>query len=195
MNPAVTRLLPPATELQLQEFLRKSGSALSLTEALVAAVKFWIEREQAAAQPVRGHQWKLLFLPERTRVRMQYDECWYSAEVIGDDLMYQGQPVSPHQMTQAVAGDGRNAWRDLWIRFPGEKNWACAAQLRARLQKRAATTPPTPTEAMANAAQTMSNALNAALVLIEHVDLQSRNTLERRLPKSRRDYDELDDIH
>ena len=194
MNPRGTRLLPPATELQLEEFLRKSGSTLSLTEALVAAVKLWIEREKASAQPSRGYQWKMLFLPEGTRVRMQYEEDWHSAEVVGDDLMYRGRPVSPHQLTQAVAGDGRNAWRDLWIRFPGEKNWACAAQLRTRLQKRAATTPPTPEEAMANAAKTMSNALNAALVLIEHVDLQSRNTLERRLPKNRREYDELDDI-
>ncbi|MEV4779123.1 hypothetical protein [Burkholderia sp. LMU1-1-1.1] len=195
MNPRETRSLPPATELQLEEFLRKSGSALSLTEALVAAVKLWIEREKANAQPLRGYQWKILFLPEGTRVRMQYEEDWHSAEVLGDELMYRGRPVSPHQLTQAVAGDVRNAWRDLWIRFPGEKNWACAAQLRARLQKRAATTPPTPAEAMAKAAQTMSNALNAALVLIEHVDLQCRNTLERRLPKSRREYDELEDIH
>ena len=194
MNPRGTRLLPPATELQLEEFLRKSGSSLSVTEALVAAVKLWIEREKANAQPSRGYQWKMLFLPEGTRIRMQYEEDWHSAEVVGDDLMYRGRPVSPHQLTQAVAGDGRNAWRDLWIRFPGEKNWACAAQLRTRLQKRAATTPPTPEEAMANAAKTMSNALNAALVLIEHVDLQSRNTLERRLPKNRREYDELDDI-
>ena len=195
MNPAQTRLLPPATELLLEEFLHKSCNTLSVTEALVAAINLWIERERAAALPTRGYQWKMLFLPTGTRVRMQYDETWHSAEVVGDDLMYQGRPVSPHQLTQEVAGDGRNAWRDLWIRFPGERNWACAAQLRARLQKRAAIPPPTPVEAMANAAKTMSNALNAALVLIEHVDLQSRNTLERRLPKSRREYDELEDIH
>ena len=195
MNPAQTRLLPPATELRLEEFLRKSGNALSMTEALVAAVNLWIEREQTASLPTRGYQWKILFLPEGTRVRMQHDETWHSAEVMGDDLMYRGRPVSPHRLTLEVAGDGRNAWRDLWIRFPGEKNWACAAQLRARLQKRAAIAPPTPAEAMANAAKTMSNALNAALVLIEHVDLQSRNTLERRLPKNRREYDELEDVH
>jgi len=195
MNPRGTRSLPPAAERQLEEFLRKSGSSLSLAEALAAAVNLWIEREKAHAQPSRGYQWKILFLPEGTRVRMQYDEDWHSAEVVGDDLIYRGHPVSPHQLTQAVAGDGRNAWRDLWIRFPGEKNWACAAQLRAGLQKRAATTPPTPAEAMANAAQTMSNALNAALVLIEHVDLQCQNTLERRLPKNRREYDQLEDLH
>ena len=195
MAPARTRNLPPATLLELKTFLRESGSPLSVTEALVAAVRLWIERAQSAAQPARGYQWKLLFLPEGTLARMHHAERWHVAQVVGDELIYQGEAVSPHQLTQEVAGDGRNAWRDLWIRFPGEKNWACAAQLRARLQKRAATPPPTPVEAMANAAKTMSNALNAALVLIEHVDLQSRNTLERRLPKSRREYDELEDIH
>jgi hypothetical protein len=194
MVPAAIRLLPPTTELRLQQFLRQRGDPVSLTQALVAAVDLWIAHELAADQPIRGYQWKMLFLPERTLMRMQYDEDWHSAEVIGDELVYRGRPVSPHQLTQAVAGDGRNAWRDLWIRFPGEKNWTCAAQLRARLQQRANAAPPTPAEAMANAAKTMSNALNAALVLIEHVDLQSRNTLERRLPKSRRDYDKLEDV-
>ena len=193
MVPAQACMLPPASQLRLEQFLRNSSHPLSLTEALVAAVNQWIEREQAGEQPVDGYQWKQLFLPEKTLVRMQYDDDWHHAEVIGDELVYRGRPVSPHQMTQAIAGDGRNAWRDLWIRFPGEKNWSCAAHLRARLQKRAATAPPTPAEALANAAKTMSNALNAALALIEHVDHQSRNTLERRMPKNRRDYDQLDD--
>ena len=46
MNPRQTRLLPPATEPQLEEFLRKSASSLSVTEALVAAAKLRIEREK-----------------------------------------------------------------------------------------------------------------------------------------------------
>ena len=195
MNPASTRYLPPATHLQLETFLRESGSPLSVTEAVVAAIKLWIERAQSAAQPARGYQWKMLFLPETTLVRMHYAEHWHVAKVVGDELIYQGRPVSPHQMAQEVAGDGRNAWRVLWLRFPGEKTWTNAGLLRTRLQKRATKPAPTPVEAMTAAAQTMSNALNAALVLIEHVDLQSRNTLERRLPKNRREYDELEDIH
>lgn len=195
MNPASTCYLPPATHLQLETFLRASGSPLSVTEAVVAAVKLWIERAQSAAQPARGYQWKMLFLPETTLVRMHFGETWHVAKVVGDELIYQGEPVSPHQMAQEVAGDGRNAWRVLWLRFPGEKTWTNAGLLRTRLQKRAAKPAPTPAEAMTAAAQAMSNTLNAALVLIEHVDHQARNTLERRLPKNRREYDELEDIH
>lgn len=195
MVPRRPRALPPATRLELEDFLRTSGSPLSLTEALVAAIKLWIVREQGLAEPTRGYQWKLLFLPETTLVRLCHRERWHVGKVIGDDLIYEGCPVSPHQMAHEIAGDGRNAWRVLWLRFPGEKTWTNAGQLRTRLQKRAAKPAPTPVEAMAAAAKTMSNALNTALVLIEHVDHQSRNTLERRLPKSRREYDEFDDIH
>jgi hypothetical protein len=194
MVPPRPRYLPPATLLQLETFLRETASPLSVTEAVVAAVKQWIERTHSAAYPARGYQWKLLFLPENTLVRMVHAERWHVAQVVGDELIYQGEALSPHKMAQQVAGDGRNAWRVLWLRFPGEKNWSNADLLRARLQQRAAKPAPTPAEAMTAAAETMSNALNAALVLIEHVDHQSRNTLERRVPKSRRDYDELDDL-
>ena len=195
MVPPSSRILPPATRLELENFLRANGSPLSLSEALVAAVRLWIEREQYAAQPARGYQWKLLFLPETTLVRLYHGDRWHVGKVLGDDLIYDGRPVSPHQMAQTVAGDGRNAWRVLWLRFPGEKTWTNAGLLRTRLQKRAAKLAPTPAEAMAAAARTMSDALNTALVLIEHVDHQSRNTLERRMPKSRREYDEFEDIH
>jgi hypothetical protein len=41
----------------------------------------------------------------------------------------------------------------------------------------------------------MGDALHAALVLIEHVDHQSKTLMERRLPKHRREYDELSDDH
>lgn len=62
------------------------------------------------------------------------------------------------------------------------------------MQQRAAKPAPTALEAMNAAADAMGKALDTALVLIEHVDHQSRNTLERRLPKHRRQDDLLDDI-
>ena len=41
----------------------------------------------------------------------------------------------------------------------------------------------------------MGDALKAVLVLIEHANHQSQNTLERRLPRYRCEYDTLSDIH
>lgn len=51
MVPPRPRYLPPATLLQLETFLRETASPLSVTEAVVAAVKQWIERTRSAAYP------------------------------------------------------------------------------------------------------------------------------------------------
>ena len=65
-------LCSPATRDELLAYLRESGSALSPAAALASAVKLWIARDRAAAGPERGYQWKQLFLPESTRLRMRY---------------------------------------------------------------------------------------------------------------------------
>lgn len=195
MNPRSLCAIPPAAYDELSDYLRTSGATQSPEEAVVHAIKSWIEQDRAAGMPVRGYQWKQLFLPAGTRLRMRYDDEWSSAQIVGDNLIYRGRPVSPHQMTQEVAGDGRNAWRDLWILLPGEKNWTCAATLRARVTQNAAKQPLSAADAMTSAAKAMGAALKTALVLVEHANHQSQNTLERRLPRYRREYDMLSDIH
>lgn len=97
-------------------------------------------------------------------------------------------------MTRQAIGDGRNAWRALWVLLPGHKNWANAAVLRAQLLKQAAKVPPTPAEAMSVAAKAMSDTLSIALTLVAHANHQAQNTLERRLPKYRRAWDTLEDV-
>ncbi|MET0322370.1 MAG: hypothetical protein ABW069_16745 [Duganella sp.] len=178
----------------MRDYLRESRSPLSAPEAVDRAIKLWIANERANAMPAQGYQWKQLFLPQGTRVRLRSNEMWHTAQVEGDELIYSGSAVSPHQMVQQAVGDGRNAWRDLWIRMPGQQDWSNAAVLRARLLKSAPTKPSTPADAMATAAKAMSDALMTALTLVEHANHQSRNTLERRLPRYRRDTDQMDDI-
>jgi hypothetical protein len=195
MNARRTCALAPATHTELLEFLRQSHSPLSPEQAIVCAVKAWIAKERAGVAPVRGYQWKLLFLPEGSQVRMNYSGNSYFAEVVGDEFVYRGDAVSPRQMTLEIAGDGRNAWRDLWVRLPGEKNWTRAERLRAKQEQHDARQPTSPLDAMTTAAKTMSDALTAALMLIEHVDHQSKTIMERRMPKHRREYDELTDDH
>lgn len=187
--------VPPAAYNELCDFLRQSGSPLTPAEAIANAIKLWIAKSREDAAPLRGYQWKQLFLPEATRLRVHSGDNWHGAEVIGDDLIFRGEAVSPNQMVQQVCGDARNAWLELWIRFPGEKTWTRAAQLRARQNELAAKTPLSPADAMAAAAKAMSAALNTALTLVEHANKQSQNTLERRLPRYRRAHDQLDDIH
>ncbi|MBV7536039.1 hypothetical protein KW842_09705 [Duganella sp. sic0402] len=179
---------------ELCNYLRDSGSTLSPSEALIKAVQAWIAQSRADALPARGYQWKQLFHPEGTRLRMRVIESWHSAAIVGDDLIYKGSAVSPHQMAKEAIGDGRNAWREIWVLFPGHKDWANAGKLRAQFLKHVAKIPPTPAEAMTVAAKAMSDALSTALTLVAHANHQAQNTLERRLPKYRRAWDTFDDV-
>ncbi|NVM78783.1 hypothetical protein FHW83_004613 [Duganella sp. SG902] len=200
MCPASPEQLPPPPILpatvftELCSYLRESGSTLSPSEALIKAVQLWIAKGRADAIPAQGYQWKQLFLPEGTRLRMQVRECWHTAAIVGDELIYKGNPTSPHQMARQAAGDGRNAWREIWVLMPGHKQWANADRLRAQLVKERAAIPPTPAESMKIAAKAMSDALSTALTLVAHANDQAQNTLERRLPKYRRAWDMLEDV-
>lgn len=187
-------ILPVTVYNELPSYLRESGSTLSPSEALIKAVQAWIAKGRADAIPARGYQWKQLFLPEGTRLRMRVHELWFSASIIGDDLIYKGKSVSPNQMAIQVAGDGRNAWREIWVLLPGHKQWASAAILRAQLLKQGSKVPPTAAESMTIAAKAMSDALSTALTLVSHANDQAQNTLERRLPKYRRAWDLLEDV-
>jgi hypothetical protein len=194
MNAPHTNPLAPHSLQLLQDYLRMSASTVSETEALDAAIKAWIAQEKAGAEVLHGYQWKQLFLPDGTRVRMEYLERSYFARVVGDQLTYGGASVSPRAMTLTIAGDGRKAWRDLWLRLPGERDWVNAKRLRARATERVNTPPPSAADALTSAARAMGQALTAAVTLIEHVDHQTTTVLERRTPKDRRLTDLLEDI-
>lgn len=94
---------------ELAMFLRTSGSTLCLSEAITRAVKFWMAAQMDAATTSRGYQWKSLFLPDGTRLRMHFGcECFY-AEIVEEQFRFAGHAMSPRGMTVAVAGPGRNA--------------------------------------------------------------------------------------
>jgi hypothetical protein len=58
---------------------------------------------------------------------MKYKGEWHFADVKGDTIVYHGRAVSPRELANSIAGATRNAWRDLWIRFPGELRWKLAS--------------------------------------------------------------------
>jgi hypothetical protein len=142
---------------------------------------------------LRGYQWKCLFLPEGSDLRMTYAHTDYFARVSGGAIVYQGERMSPRQFTQAVAGDGRNAWRDLWLRMPGEKSWTRAQLLRRKLEQRGAAQPLSPLDAMQQAATCMSDTLKSALALIDQTSKLLLPKAERRLTLVRRSEDVLAD--
>jgi hypothetical protein len=125
------------TLLALLEHLRDSGATTDPAEAVDTAVRHWLAAmKQGAGAPEapRGYQWKSLFLPDGTWVRMAYRGDHEYAHVEGDRLMYKGRPTTPNKFASAHTNTVRNAWHDVSIRMPGEKNWKMAYQRRKELE-------------------------------------------------------------
>ncbi|MBC7452586.1 MAG: hypothetical protein H7335_02570 [Massilia sp.] len=187
----------------------RSGLATSAepqAEPAAASIVASIASANAKAHPAApctalGYQWKELFLPDGTDLRMHCKGETHHARVSGDALVYQGRNVSARQLTIAIAGDGRNAWRELSLRLPGEKQFHPASLLRRNAQVRlkadaaaaAPAAPESPAAAIAAAAASMSEALRTALVLVELNKAPAVPKHERRLGQSRRTIDVLSD--
>lgn len=106
------------------------------SEALCEAVSNWLARNRSAPEPVapirpatgRGYLWKRLFLPDGTLLRTTISGKTYHAKVEGDDLVSDGQKLSPSQFVNGHGGV-RNAWRVVWLRFP-DGEWERADRCR-----------------------------------------------------------------
>lgn len=201
MKNTETLELPTTTLLAISEHLRMSGSKMSAEQTVTHAMQEWIaahsgallaNRNRGKGDALRGYQWKNVFLPDGTDLRMTYAEGTYYARVEGDQLLFQGRPVSPRSFALHVAGGVRNAWRDLWIRFSGRRDWKRAQAVRAE-QAPAAPPAASPVDTINAAAACMSDALKTALMLVEHTNAQSARKVERRLERHRRETDILAD--
>jgi hypothetical protein len=196
MNAASDVLSPTKALRRLADFLRETGSPLSVLDAATMAINQWIAAERgqftrSTPTPTRGYQWKSLFLPEGTELRVDCGDQTFYAHVEKDDIVYRHRPISPRQFVLAVSGEGRNAWREVWILLPGERAWRPASLLRRLAGGEAVPKPVSPAEAMQAAAACMSETLKHALTLVELANAQSLPRFERRGPHQRRDEDEL----
>ncbi len=115
--------------------LSSKGDLPNLAEALSTAIDHWImvqsgDAGAATLDTGRGYQWKTLFLPEGTLLRSwSYGETRL-ARVEGDRIIADGRAVTPNQFAQSFARTIRNAWRDLYVKRPGEKHFRPACVLR-----------------------------------------------------------------
>ena len=201
---AIWSQLDPRLLAELTMHLGKTGSKLSPAEAAAVAIRTWINAQQRppaeANEPgaTRGYQWKTLFLPEGTELRMSTMGSTHHARVVGDDIVYKGRKVSPRGMTLAIAGEGRNAWRDVYIKFPGEGSFVPASRCRreqAREQSAPAVAAPaaSPADSLNAAVLTMSEALTTMLALMQQASAPKKPVDERRATGPRREVDIMAD--
>lgn len=128
--------LPTQQFLELVDFLRSNNDPRDPVEVVVAAIDYWLDNaswkpELLSESDTRGYQWKNLFLSSGTQIRMQYKGTYFYAKVEGDEIIYDGKSISPGSLANTIAGNSRNAWRDLWLKRPDDKEWKLADECRA----------------------------------------------------------------
>ena len=129
--------VPVYTEqfIELFQFLRSKGDRRDPVMVIADAIDYWMQNadwkpELLRQSTGRGYQWKSIFLPDGTEVRMQYKGQYYYASVEDDQLMYQGDSTTPGRLANTIAGSSRNAWHDLWVKRPTDVEWHLADALR-----------------------------------------------------------------
>ena len=135
MNIEVSVPIPTQQFLELADFLRSSNDRRDPVMAVRDAIDYWLQNadwkpELLAQSATRGYQWKALFLPEGTEIRMPYKGTYYYAKVEGDEIIYEGKSISPGSLANTITSSSRNAWRDLWIKRPDDKEWKLSDDCR-----------------------------------------------------------------
>jgi hypothetical protein len=92
------------------------------------------QQQQRAAADDTGYQWKQLFLAQGTRLRASFGGTAYFAVVDGAEIKHADRAISPSGFANLHGSGNRNAWKAIWLRFPGSEQWVLADVCRA-LQK------------------------------------------------------------
>lgn len=81
--------------------------------------------------PSRGYQWQAVYLPNGTQIRMTYRGDATYGEIKNGKLFLGEESMSPSEFAGRVANNtSRNAWRDIYVKFPGDGAWKFADDLR-----------------------------------------------------------------
>ncbi len=134
--------LPVGDFLELEFHLMDTQPGVTPDGFVTGLVQRWLaaERERLGLPKdglsIHGFQWKTLFLPDATRLRTTHRDVIEFAKVTGDKIIADdGASVTPSSFANRHA-QGRNAWRAIWLLFPGEEHWIRALDCRAHLDQR-----------------------------------------------------------
>ena len=127
--------IPTSVFLEVADFLRSKDDPRDPVDAIHDAIGYWMDNaswkpELLSQTDTRGYQWKNLFMPAGTQIRMQYKGDYFYAKVEGDAITFNGKSISPSNLANTIAGGSRNAWRDLWIKRSEDKEWKLADECR-----------------------------------------------------------------
>lgn len=130
--------LPVEDYLQLELYLGETRPGVKVETVAAELLRRWLASEtgrhslRVNGPALRGFQWKTLFLPEGTMLRTTYGETAEFAKVSGDRIVSDDGATMTPSLFANRHGKGRNAWRFIWLRFPGDDGWIRADDCRAR---------------------------------------------------------------
>ena len=128
-NEASPVYISPRTHVALVDHLWKQRDLRPPDEIVTLAIKEWIARNCVSGAE-RGYQWKDLFLPHGTRLRIRHKGMCLFAQIEGDLLIAEGRILSPRARAMQVCGSVRNAWRDIYVRRNHTECWTQASAWR-----------------------------------------------------------------
>ncbi|MRV70251.1 hypothetical protein GJ700_00760 [Duganella sp. FT92W] len=139
-EPKRTIYLPTGDFLDFELHLMETRPGVKPEAFLTELMLRWLtaDKERLAlrknGRAMRGFQWKNIFLPDGTSLRTSYCGNVEFAKVVGDHIVSDdGTSLTPSLFANRHA-KGRNAWRFVWLRFPGDDYWIRAADCRVRFE-------------------------------------------------------------
>ena len=133
--------IPVMDFLELELHLLETRPGVKPEAFIKDLLKRWLARDierrgmKTNGPAVRGFQWKTLFLPEGTLLRTSHSDKVDFAKVSGDHIVSEdGATLTPSLFANRHA-KGRNAWRFVWLRFPGDDRWVRADDRREARSK------------------------------------------------------------
>ena len=141
MKTQISVPIATAQFVELLDFLRENGDERDPVAVIELAIEYWMQNASwkpellaRIASESHGYTWRYkdhsIFMPHGTDIRMQYKGKYHYAKVEGDEIKFEGAAVSPSTFANMVTKSSRNAWRDLWIKRPSDKEWIFADDCR-----------------------------------------------------------------
>lgn len=126
-----------ATE-QLETFIERTindvdwwGERWPEVAEIYAPTEYESWKKSAEGRSARPLIWKSLTLPNGTEFRMTYKGTDHYAKAVDGAAVDLDGRYSPAEWCRKVANyTQRNAWRDIWLRRPGEKDFKQAQSLK-----------------------------------------------------------------
>ena len=130
--------LPSDILVELGELTGHRWNSWELEPIICDAIRGYMNPSVSSAQEHKptdtdaGYQWKQLFLPDGTRLRAAFGGVPYFAVVKGAQIKFGDDSVTPSGFANLQGSGNRNAWKTVWLRFPGNEQWVLADVCRSR---------------------------------------------------------------